>query len=84
MCSTLAAPASGPASITSLLKTPTAGNLIRVFRLQERLKSLGKDGEFKAAHVHVIAAELAAAGVVSRRGSPLHFTAVADLLSRAA
>ena len=52
----LAAPASGPASITSLLKTPTAGNLIRVFRLQERLKSLGKDDEFKAAHVHVIGA----------------------------
>ena len=52
----LAAPVGGPASITSLLKTPTAGNLIRVFRLQERLKSLGKDGEFKAAHVHVIGA----------------------------
>jgi DNA invertase Pin-like site-specific DNA recombinase len=34
--------------------------------------------------VRAIAAELAAAGVVSRRGSPLHFTAVADLLSRAA
>ncbi len=52
----LAAPASGPASITALLKTPTAGNLIRVFRLQERLKSLGKDGDFKAAHVHVVGA----------------------------
>lgn len=52
----LAAPAADPASIPSLLKTPTAANLIRVFRLQERLKSLGKDGDFKAAHVHVVGA----------------------------
>ena len=52
----LAAPASDPASIPSLLKTPTAANLIRVFRLQERLKSLGKEGDFKAAHVHVVGA----------------------------
>ncbi len=41
----LAAPASDPASIPSLLQTPTAANLIRVFRLQERLKALGKDGD---------------------------------------
>jgi 3-hydroxyacyl-CoA dehydrogenase/enoyl-CoA hydratase/3-hydroxybutyryl-CoA epimerase len=52
----LAAPASDPASVPSLLKTPTAANLIRVFRLQERLKSLGKEGEFKAGHVHVVGA----------------------------
>ncbi len=52
----LDAPAADPASIPSLLKTPTAANLIRVFRLQERLKSLGKDGDFKAAHVHVVGA----------------------------
>jgi 3-hydroxyacyl-CoA dehydrogenase/enoyl-CoA hydratase/3-hydroxybutyryl-CoA epimerase len=52
----LAAPASDPASIPSLLATPTAANLIRVFRLQERLKSLGKEGEFKAGHVHVVGA----------------------------
>ena len=45
-----------PASIPSLLKTPTASNLIRVFRLQERLKGLGKEGEWKAAHVHVVRA----------------------------
>ncbi len=50
----LAVPASDPASVPSLLKTPTAANLIRVFRLQERLKSLGKDGDFRAAHVHVV------------------------------
>ncbi len=52
----LAVPASDPASIPSLLKTPTAGNLIRVFRLQERLKALGKDGEHRIAHVHVVGA----------------------------
>ena len=52
----LAVPPSDPASIPSLLKTPTATNLIRLFGLQERLKSLGKEGDFKAAHVHVVGA----------------------------
>jgi len=52
----LAALPSDPASIPALLRSPTAANLIRVFRLQERLKSLGKEGEFKATHVHVVGA----------------------------
>jgi 3-hydroxyacyl-CoA dehydrogenase/enoyl-CoA hydratase/3-hydroxybutyryl-CoA epimerase len=52
----LAAPASDPASIPALLKGPTAANLIRVYGLQERLKSLGKEGDVKAAHVHVVGA----------------------------
>jgi 3-hydroxyacyl-CoA dehydrogenase/enoyl-CoA hydratase/3-hydroxybutyryl-CoA epimerase len=52
----LAAPSGDPASITTLLRTPTAGNLIRVFRLQERLKSLGKEGTFVPQHVHVVGA----------------------------
>src|SRR5437762_7408161 len=39
----LALPASDPASIAHLIQTPTAMNLIRVFRLQERLKSFGRD-----------------------------------------
>ena len=52
----LAVPPSDPASIPSLLNTPTAANLIRVFKLQERLKSLGKEGDFKASHVHVVGA----------------------------
>ena len=52
----LAAPASDPASVPALLKTPTAANLIRVFRLQERLKALGKDDTSKARHVHVVGA----------------------------
>lgn len=34
--------------------------------------------------VRAIAAELAADGVVNRKGSPLHFTMVADLLARVA
>jgi 3-hydroxyacyl-CoA dehydrogenase/enoyl-CoA hydratase/3-hydroxybutyryl-CoA epimerase len=52
----LAVPPSDPASIPSLIKSPTAANLIRVFRLQERLKALGKEGAFKASHVHVVGA----------------------------
>jgi 3-hydroxyacyl-CoA dehydrogenase/enoyl-CoA hydratase/3-hydroxybutyryl-CoA epimerase len=52
----LAPPSGDPASITTLVRTPTAGNLIRVFRLQERLKSLGKEGAFQPKHVHVVGA----------------------------
>lgn len=52
----LAAPASDSASIPALLRTPTAANLIRVFGLQERLKSIGKAGEWNATHVHVVGA----------------------------
>ena len=52
----LVVPDGDPASVKALLRTPTAANLIRVFRLQERLKSLGKEGELKAAHVHVVGA----------------------------
>ena len=52
----LAPPPSDPASIATLVRTPTAENLIRVFRLQERLKALGKDGTFAPRHVHVVGA----------------------------
>ena len=52
----LAAPAADPASIQSLMAGPTAANLIRVFGLQNRLKALAKDSDFKAAHVHVVGA----------------------------
>ncbi len=52
----LAAPPTDPASIAHLLQTPTAGNLIRVFKLQERLKSFGRDSDFAAHHVHVVGA----------------------------
>jgi 3-hydroxyacyl-CoA dehydrogenase/enoyl-CoA hydratase/3-hydroxybutyryl-CoA epimerase len=52
----LAVPPSSSASVASLIRTPTAENLIRVFRLQERLKGFGKEGGAKAAHVHVVGA----------------------------
>jgi 3-hydroxyacyl-CoA dehydrogenase / enoyl-CoA hydratase / 3-hydroxybutyryl-CoA epimerase len=68
----LAAPPSDPASIANLLQTPTAANLIRVFKLQERLKSFGReepsatgtekqreasaDARKAAAHVHIVGA----------------------------
>lgn len=43
-------------SVADLLVGDTAQNLVRVFLLQERLKSLGKGAEFRARHVHVIGA----------------------------
>jgi 3-hydroxyacyl-CoA dehydrogenase / enoyl-CoA hydratase / 3-hydroxybutyryl-CoA epimerase len=52
----LAVPDGDPASIKALTQTETAANLIRVFGLQERLKSLGKADAFKASHVHVVGA----------------------------
>jgi len=52
----LAPPPSDPASIAHLLRTPTAMNLIRVFKLQERLKSFGRDAGASARRVHVVGA----------------------------
>lgn len=49
-------PPQDPASIAYLVQHPTAKNLIRVFGLQERMKSLGKDSDFQAQRVHVIGA----------------------------
>ncbi|MBM2830780.1 MAG: hypothetical protein HW411_1570 [Gammaproteobacteria bacterium] len=44
-------------SVAELVITPAAKNLVRVFLLQERLKSLGHDaGDFNPQHVHVIGA----------------------------
>jgi 3-hydroxyacyl-CoA dehydrogenase/enoyl-CoA hydratase/3-hydroxybutyryl-CoA epimerase len=51
-----AIPDDDSASIVTLAGHPTAKNLIRVFFLQERLKSLGKAGDYAAKHVHVIGA----------------------------
>ncbi|HEY6722118.1 MAG TPA: 3-hydroxyacyl-CoA dehydrogenase NAD-binding domain-containing protein, partial [Burkholderiales bacterium] len=48
--------AEDPASVIGLLEGDTARNLIRIFFLQERLKSLGKGSDFKAKHVHVVGA----------------------------
>jgi 3-hydroxyacyl-CoA dehydrogenase/enoyl-CoA hydratase/3-hydroxybutyryl-CoA epimerase len=52
----LAAAPSDPASIAHLLQSPTARNLIRVFKLQERLKALGKEAGSAIRHVHVVGA----------------------------
>lgn len=52
----LAVPADKPSSLDAIFFSPTTRNLIRVFFLQERLKSLGKDSSFSAKHVHVIGA----------------------------
>ncbi|WP_415037150.1 3-hydroxyacyl-CoA dehydrogenase NAD-binding domain-containing protein [Azonexus sp.] len=49
-----------PGVVERIIQSPTAKNLLRVFRLQERLKSFGKSndagGDFVARHVHVIGA----------------------------
>ncbi len=43
-------------AVARLAATPTARNLVRVFFLQERLKSLGKDSAHGISHVHVVGA----------------------------
>jgi 3-hydroxyacyl-CoA dehydrogenase / enoyl-CoA hydratase / 3-hydroxybutyryl-CoA epimerase len=48
-------PADSPASPQKLFSHPTATNLIRIFKLQDRLKSLGA-GSADVSHVHVIGA----------------------------
>ena len=43
-------------SLKALFEHPTTANLVRIFFLQERLKSLGKGTEFTPRHVHVVGA----------------------------
>jgi 3-hydroxyacyl-CoA dehydrogenase/enoyl-CoA hydratase/3-hydroxybutyryl-CoA epimerase len=45
-----------PGLIDSIVRSPTARNLVRVFFLQERLKGFGKAGSFQARRVHVVGA----------------------------
>jgi 3-hydroxyacyl-CoA dehydrogenase / enoyl-CoA hydratase / 3-hydroxybutyryl-CoA epimerase len=45
-----------PASVIGLVEGDTARNLIRIFFLQERMKSLAKDSGFTARSVHVVGA----------------------------
>ena len=45
-----------PEVVDRIISSPTARNLVRVFFLQERLKSFGKDCDFKARRVHVVGA----------------------------
>lgn len=51
-----ASPEDPECSIRMLFEHPTTKNLIRLFFLQERLKSLGKVSDFHARHVHVVGA----------------------------
>jgi 3-hydroxyacyl-CoA dehydrogenase/enoyl-CoA hydratase/3-hydroxybutyryl-CoA epimerase len=44
------------ASVESLFAHPTTANLIRIFFLQERLKSQGKASDLTVRHVHVVGA----------------------------
>src|SRR5438270_12492741 len=44
------------ASVEALFAHPSTANLIRIFFLQERLKSLGKAADFEPRHVHVVGA----------------------------
>ncbi|MEO8487217.1 MAG: 3-hydroxyacyl-CoA dehydrogenase NAD-binding domain-containing protein [Betaproteobacteria bacterium] len=52
----LAPPPGDPASLVTLVRSPTTANLIRVYKLQERLKAFGKEAEASAARVHVVGA----------------------------
>ncbi len=45
-----------PEVVDRIISSPTARNLVRVFFLQERLKSFGKASNFKAKRMHVIGA----------------------------
>ena len=45
-----------PELVDAIVRSPTARNLVRVFFLQERLKSFGKESAFKARRVHVVGA----------------------------
>lgn len=45
-----------PELVDRIVSSPTARNLVRVFFLQERLKSFGKESAFTAERVHVVGA----------------------------
>ena len=49
-------PPEDPASIQSLIEHSTGRNLVRIFFLQERMKSLGKGVELRPRHVHIVGA----------------------------
>lgn len=52
----LAVPAGHPSSLEAIVASPTTKNLLRVYQLQERLKSFGKAEDFAPRHVHVVGA----------------------------
>ena len=52
-------------SVADLIVSPTAHNLIRVFFLQEQLKALARDKDFKARRVHVVGAGMMGGDIAS-------------------
>lgn len=52
----LAVPDEAPTSLAALVRSPTTANLLRVYRLQERLKRYGRELDFAVRHVHVVGA----------------------------
>lgn len=53
-------------TVNTLLHSPTTHNLLRVFKLQDRLKAQGKKGDAKAIqHVHVIGAGVMGGGIAT-------------------
>ncbi len=59
-------PLADPQALTRLLQSDVTRNLIRVFHLQERLKSLGKKENAKPVnHVHVIGAGVMGGGIAA-------------------
>jgi 3-hydroxyacyl-CoA dehydrogenase/enoyl-CoA hydratase/3-hydroxybutyryl-CoA epimerase len=60
-----------PSSIKALSEHPTTRNLIRIFFLQERLKGVAKDVDFRPRHVHIVGAGVMGgdvAAVCAQRG----------------
>jgi 3-hydroxyacyl-CoA dehydrogenase / enoyl-CoA hydratase / 3-hydroxybutyryl-CoA epimerase len=49
-------PRDHPSSTASLYQHPTTRNLIRIFKLQDRLKEFGKEQKEPIAHLHVVGA----------------------------
>jgi 3-hydroxyacyl-CoA dehydrogenase/enoyl-CoA hydratase/3-hydroxybutyryl-CoA epimerase len=45
-----------PQLIAAIVNSATAGNLLRVYFMQERLKGFGRESDFKAKRVHVVGA----------------------------
>jgi hypothetical protein len=56
-------------SLARLMNGATAQNLVRVFFLQEQLKSLGKDKSYQPKYVHVIGAGTIG-GNITAHGAP--------------
>src|SRR5438876_12219679 len=53
------------ASVEALFAHPSTANLIRIFFLQERLKSLGKAADFAPRHVHIVGAGVLGGDIVA-------------------